>query len=151
MKIRAAVSPVLNQLKTRVAFFAVAIAVVVGGASAREASAQNASQASIPFTFSANHKMFPAGHYRVVRESDDHLTVLSTESGIVSELLVRTTRSLEPSGKNSLIFLHNDRGYHLLTVRFAQGGMQTDLLVQPKPEREIAKAATGVSTEVGMN
>jgi len=143
----------MNQLKARVVYFAVAIAVVLGMMDARSASAQNASQVTIPFAFSANHQAFPAGHYRVIRESDNNLTVLSTETGIASELPVHTTRTVAQVGKNSLVFLHNQSGYHLLTVRFAQGrfNVQTDASLKSRPEREIAKASTGSTTEVGMN
>jgi hypothetical protein len=155
MKIRAAVSPVIksvDQLKTGVVYFATAVAVVMGVmANAPVASAQNASQATIPFAFSANHQAFPPGHYRVVRETDNYLTLMSTETGIAAGLMVRTTRTLEPAGKNSLVFLHDQRGYHLLTVRFAQGGVQSELSLQPRPERDLAKTVTGASTEVGMN
>jgi hypothetical protein len=151
MKIRAAVSPVLNKLKARVAFFAVAMAVTLGMMNARIGYAQNASQVTVPFAFSANHQVFPAGHYRVSRESDSYLIVRSTDTGVGAGLMVRTMRTLEPTGKNSLVFYHDASGYRLLTVRFAQGGLQTDLSVQPKSEREIAKATAGASTEVGMN
>jgi hypothetical protein len=156
MKIRAAVSPVIksvDQLKTRVVYLTTAVAVLMGVmANAPVASAQNASQATIPFAFSANHQAFPPGHYRVVREADNYLTVMSTETGIAAGLMVlRTTRTLEPAGKNSLVFLHDQRGYHLLTVRFAQGGVQSELSLQPRPERDLAKTVTGASTEVGMN
>ena len=150
MKFGAAVSPVMNQMKKRVAFFAVAIAATLGMMNARSAYAQNASQVTIPFAFSANHQAFPAGHYRVSRESDSYLIVRSTETGVGAGLMVHTMRTLEPTGHNSLVFLHNANGYSLLTVRFAQGGLQTDLSVQPKSEREIAKT-DGVSTEIGMN
>jgi len=151
MKIRAAVSPVVNQLKTRVAFFAVAIAVTLGMMNARSVYAQDASQATIPFAFSANHQAFPAGHYRVSRLSDSYLIVRSTDTGVGAGLMVRTMRTLEPSGKNSLVFQHDSSGYHLLTVRFGHGGLQTDLSVQPKSEREIAKMTAETPTEVGMN
>ena len=153
MKISAAASPALNQLKARIVYFAVAIAVVLGMMDARSASAENASQVTIPFAFSANHQAFPAGHYRVVRESDNYLTVLSTETGIASALLVRTNRTVGQVGKNSLVFLHDQSGYHLMTVRFAQGGsgLQTDVSLQTRPAREIAKASTGNTTEVRMN
>ena len=151
MKIRAAVSPVVNQLKARVAFFAVAMAVTLGMMNARTGYAQNTSQVTVPFAFSANHQVFPAGHYRVSRESDSYLIVRSTDTGVGAGLMVRTMRTLEPTSKNSLVFLHDASGYHLLTVRFGQGGLQTDLSVQPKSEREIAKATAGASTEVGMN
>jgi hypothetical protein len=141
----------MNPLKARAVYFAVAIAVALGMINARSVSAQEASQATIPFAFSANQQVFPAGHYRVVRESDNYLSVVSTETGIVADLMVHTSRTLQQPGKNSLLFLHDDRGYHLLTVRFAQGGagVQTEMAVQPKPERELAKAST--PTEIGMN
>lgn len=153
MKFGAAVSPAMNQLKTRVVCFAVAVAMMLGVMNARSASAQNASQATIPFAFSADHQAFPAGHYRVVRESDNYVTVVSTETGIVAGLMVRTTRRVALAGKNSLVFLHDQRGYHLLTVRFAQAGagVQTDMALQPKPERELANGMIGTSTEVGLN
>jgi hypothetical protein len=155
MKIRAAVSPVIksiDQLKTRVVYFAAAVAVVLGLlANAPVASAQIASQVTIPFAFSANHQAFPPGHYRVVRESDNYLTLVSTETGITAGLMVRTSRTFESVGKNNLVFLRNDRGYRLMTVRFTQGGVQSELTLQPRPEREIAKTATQASTVVGMN
>ena len=153
MKIRVAVSPMMNKLKTHTVLFAAAIAVTLGMTNAKSAHAQDASQATIPFAFSANHQAFPAGHYRVFRESENYLKVMSTETGVSAGLLVHTTREFQPSPKNSLVFLHDERGYHLLTVRFAQGsiGLQTELAVQPKSEREFAKASTGATTVVGMN
>ena len=153
MKFGAAVSPMMSQLKTRVVYFAVAIALMLGLANARIASAQNASQALIPFAFSANHQAFPAGHYRVFRESENYLRVVSTETGVSAGLMVRTTRNFEVKPKNSLVFLRDGRGYRLLTVQFAQGsiGVQSELAVQPKAEREIAKATTGATAVIGMN
>ena len=151
MKIRAAVSPVVNQMKAPFAFFAIAIAVTTGMMNARSGYAENASQVNIPFAFTADHQIFPAGHYRVSRESDSYLIVRSTDTGLGAGLMVRTKRTLENRGKNSLVFQHDASGYRLLTVRFAQGGLQIDLAMQPKSEREIANATTGVTTEVGMN
>ena len=151
MKIRAAVSPLVNKLKTRVVYFAVATAVALGFSTVQSASAQYASQVTIPFAFSANHQAFPAGHYRVVREADDYLIVVSTETGIAAGLTVHSSRTFEPNPKNSLVFLHDDRGYRLMAVRFGQGGVQSELAVQPRSERETAKKSTDASTEVGMN
>jgi hypothetical protein len=151
MNFRAAVSPVMNRLKTQVVYFAVTTAVALGMMTVQSASAQKASRVTIPFAFSANHQAFPAGHYRVVREADNYLTVVSTDTGIAAGLMVHTTRTFEPVGKNSLVFLHDQRGYRLMTVQFAQGGVQSALAVQPRPEREISDTAMDASTEVGMN
>ncbi|WP_109486370.1 hypothetical protein [Occallatibacter savannae] len=153
MNIRAAVSPALNQLRARFAFFAGAIVVTLGMMNTQSAQAQYASQVTIPFAFSANDQAFAAGEYRVFRDADNYLRVVSTETGIQAGLLVHTSRSLEIKPKNSLVFLRDERGFHLLSVRFAQGmsGVQTELSVQPKPEREIAKVMDDRTTEVGMN
>ena len=153
MNIRAAVSPALSQLKSRFAFFAVAIVVVLSMMNARCASAQYASQVTIPFAFSANHQVFPAGQYRVFRESENYLRVVSTDTGVTATLMGYTSRNLEIKPKNSLMFLHDQRGYHLMTVKFAHGmaGVQTELAVQPRAEQEIAKAADVTTTEIGMN
>jgi hypothetical protein len=152
MNFRAAVSPVMNKLKTQVVYFAVATAVALGVITVQSASAQNASQATIPFAFSANHQAFPAGRYRVVRQADNYLTLMSTETGVTAGLMVHTTRSLEVSPRSSLVFLHDQQGYHLLTVQIAQGGIsvQSDLATQPKREREFAKIARNASTEIAM-
>lgn len=151
MKIRAAVSPVVNQMKTRVGYFAVAFAVVLGMTNVRTASAQYGAQVKIPFAFSANRQAFPAGTYRVFRESDQFLRVVSTETGIETGLLVHTSRGFAPVGKNSLVFRHDERGYYLVHVKFAEGPVQSDMTLLPRNEREIAKAATDSQTEVGMN
>ena len=153
MNFRAAAFPVMDHMKTRVSCFAIATAVLLGMAGARMASAQYASQATIPFAFSANHKFFPTGHYRVIRESEDYLTVVNIEAGIKSEIMVRTDRDFKTKPRNSLLFLHDDRGYHLLSARFAQGNlsMQTELTLQPKAEREIARVSARDITELGTD
>ena len=67
--------------------------------------------------------------------------------------MVRTTRNFEVKPKNSLEFLRDGRGYRLLTVQFAQGsiGVQSELAVQPKTDREIAKTTPGTTAVIGMN
>lgn len=153
MTFRAAASPAINQLKARMVYFAVAIAAVLGMMNARSASAQYASQVNVPFAFSANHQAFPAGAYRLRRESENHLTLVSAETGISADLMISTSRRVEVSPKNSVLFLHDRRGYQLLKVRFAQRAVsvQTELTLQPKHETEIVDVSTGAATEIGMN
>ena len=153
MKMRAAVSPLINELKTRVVYFAVVIAVVMGViVNAPAASAQqNASQAMIPFAFSANHQVFPAGVYTLLMKSNDSVTLVSYETGVRVEVAGRASRGFNIAAKNNLLFLRDDRGYHLLSVRFAHGNLQSELKVQPRTEREIAKATPAMTTEVAMN
>ena len=153
MKIRAAVSPFMNELKTQVVYFAIAVAVVMGAmVSAPAASAQqDASQATIPFAFSANHQVFPAGHYRAELVGGDYLKLVSWETGVSTGITVHTKRGYKIGAKNTLVFLRDDRGYHLQSVRFAHGALQSEASVQVKTERDIAKATPEMTTEVAMN
>ena len=153
MKIRAAVSPLMNELKTQVVYFAIAVAVVMGAmVSAPAASAQqDASQATIPFAFSANHQMFPAGHYRAELVEGNYLKLVSWETGVSTGITVHTRRGFSVGAKNTLVFLRDERGYHLESVRFAHGTLQSEASIQPKTEHEIAKATPDVTTEVAMN
>jgi len=144
MKMKAAVSPLMNQVKTRMVFFAGAAAVALGMTlMAPNASAQNeASQATIPFAFTVNHEVFPAGHYRVVMEAQNYLRLMSFENGDSVGVVVQTSRSIENSPKNNLEFVRDeDSGYQLTRVRFGQGAVQTEAALQSKLEREIAKNA----------
>jgi hypothetical protein len=151
MKIRAAVSPTMNQMKTRMVFFAGAVAMALGMMQmAPVASAEMASQVTVPFAFSINHQAFPAGHYRVVMDADNYVRLRSYETGDSAGVLVHSSRSFETSPKNSLIFLHNEQGYQLMTVRFGQGALQTEAALQTKLERVIAKNASETRAEVGV-
>ena len=151
MNIRAAVSPLMNQMKTRTVFFAGAVAAALGiMLMTPVASAQVASQVTVPFAFSINHQVFPAGHYRVVMEEGSYLRLQSYETGDSAGVLVYASRRIETSPKNSLIFLHNEQGYQLTTVRFGQGAIQIEAALQTRLEREIAKNASEARGEVGM-
>jgi hypothetical protein len=152
MNIRAAVSPVMNQMKTRKVLFAGAVAVALGMMPmAPVASAQDAvSQVNIPFAFSANHQELPAGHYRVLMEAENVLRLVSYETGNSAGFVVHSARSLQTSPKNSLVFLHDERGYELTTVRFGQGSVQTEATLQSKPGEEIVKNASKSRSEIGM-
>lgn len=150
MKIRAAVSPMMNQVKTQMAFFAGAIAVALGVMlPAPAASAQQvASQATIPFAFSVNNKEFPAGHYRVVMDSENELRLMNWETGDSAGVVVHTTRSVGTSPRNDLEFVHDEQGYELTRVRFGQGAVQTEAGLQSQAEREIAKGVKFTRTSI---
>ena len=150
MTIRAAVSPNMKQMKTRMVFFAGAAAVAMGMTlMAPAASAQQvASQATIPFAFSVNHQVFPAGHYRVVMESENEVRLVSYETRDSAGVVVHTTRSIKNSPENNLEFVRDDEGYELTKVRFGQGLVQTEVALQSKAEREIAKATQFTRTSI---
>lgn len=152
MKIRAAVSPIVNQMKTRTVFFASTFAAALGIMLVTPAASaqKSASQATIPFAFEVNHKELPAGHYRVVMDSENSLRLVNWETGDSAGIVVHTTRSVKNSPGNNLVFLRDEQGYELTMVRFGQGAVQTEVVLQSKLDRETAKGAKfkgiGVST-----
>jgi hypothetical protein len=150
MKIRAAVSPMMNQMKTRVVFFAGVVVMAMGViSSAPAASAQKAeSQVTIPFDFSANQKVLRAGHYRVVMDAENYVRLTSWETGESAGFAVHTTRSIKNSPANVLEFLHDGQGYELTSVRFGQGAVETQVALQSALERKTAKDATFTRTSI---
>jgi hypothetical protein len=150
MKIRAAVSPSINQLKTRTAFFAGAVAAAMGMMLvAPAATAQNeASQATIPFAFSVNHQVFPAGHYRVAMDGQNEIRLVSYDTGDSAAVVVHTTRSVAASPKSSLVFLHDEQGYELTSVRFGQGGVLTEAGLQSRAERALTSGMRFTRTSI---
>ena len=150
MKIRAAVSPQLNQMKTRMVFFAGAVAVALGMMSmAPAASAQKSeSQATIPFSFTVNQKELPAGHYRVVMDAENYVRLVSYETGESAGIVVHTTRSLKNSPKNNLEFLHDGEVYELSRVRFGLGGVETEVALQSQLEQKFASEAKITRTSI---
>jgi hypothetical protein len=150
MKNRAAVSPIMNRMKTRMVFFTVAIAVALGMMlPAPAASAQKAeSQVTIPFDFSVNQKELRAGHYRVVMDAENYVRLTSWETGESAGFTVHTTRSIKNSPKNNLEFLYDGQGYELTEVRFGQGAVETQVALQSAIERETAKGAKFTRTSI---
>jgi hypothetical protein len=115
------------------AFVAVGSTTVV---STPEASARiAAARVSIPFDFSANHQVLPAGCYRVELQSHSYVILVDCTTGKVAGMLVSTTTNRK-TGNSSAVFQKVGKSMRLTQLNFAS--LQTQLAVQPKPEREIA-------------
>lgn len=114
------------------------VAGLIGSATA--ASAQKSVRVHIPFAFTANHQFVPAGYYHVQLLSDNLLAFVNADTGrYQTTLMVRTTDPLRPLTSSSLVFHVSGSRYVLTDVRFAGINMESELAVQPKPERELTK------------
>ncbi|MDE3188833.1 MAG: hypothetical protein KGM96_15070 [Acidobacteriota bacterium] len=108
--------------------------------SAAAASAQNSARVYIPFAFTANHQAMPAGYYQVQLLSDSFLALADRASGrIKTTLMVHTADAYNRISRSSLVFHVSGTRYVLTDVRFAGTNMESQLAVQPKPERELTK------------
>lgn len=113
-----------------------------------EASAQIAAvRLTIPFDFSANHQVLPAGCYTIELLSHSYVLLVDCTTGKVAGMLVSTTTNGKAGVESSAVFQKVGKSMRLTQIRFPN--LQTRLAVQPKPEREIA--GIGRKIEIAMN
>lgn len=137
-------------MKSRFAITMVLGLLFAGAVVTERAAAQNAARVDIPFAFSANHQGMEPGCYTVQLQSHTYLTLVDCDTGKVVGLMVRTTNAYKEIDRGSLVFHVSERGYRLSQVRFAFTNMQSDLAVQPKPSRELAKDKGNRTVEIAM-
>lgn len=112
-----------------------------------EASAQiAAARVTIPFDFAANHQVLPAGCYTVELQSHSYVVLVDCTTGKVAGMLVSTTTNGKAGVESSAVF--QKVGKQMRLTQFHLANLQTQLAVQPKPEREIA--GTGAKVEIAM-
>ncbi len=128
-----------RQFMYLVAVFTVLFVVMLAGPAAW---AQNAVRVSIPFAFSANHQVLPAGTYRVELQAENYIMFINCQTGKVAGLLVRSTGSSEKIGHGSLVFWVSPSRNQLVQIKFANTNTQSDLAAPTSLERE-REMATG--------
>lgn len=106
------------------------------------AFAQNKAMVNVPFAFTANHQMIPAGHYQVV-SSDSILMFVDANTGRTqAALLSRHEQGNSAESQGALRFLVNGTRYYLVEARFSGSSTHAVLLSRPKPERLAARSTT---------
>lgn len=120
-------------------FYVLVIALVVSLAAAA-ASAQSSGKIYIPFAFTANHQMVPAGSYKAELLSDRYLALINEKTGRTETILmVRPDINGTVNGRSALVFHVSGHRYYLKEVKFAGTNMRSQLAVQPKVELQVAK------------
>lgn len=118
------------------------------------ASAQNSARANIPFAFSANHQVLPAGCYQVKVTWNIGLVLANCDGRNIALLMAHTGTAYGYPDHSSLLFRVTPRGYRLIQVRIARSNTETYLLVQQlRSERELARndvSKTSKTTEIAL-
>ena len=118
------------------------------------ASSRKSAFVKIPFVFSANHELVPAGTYKVQLVSDHILSLVDIRTGVqLNALLVHPEPGEAIETRGRLIF-HADGRLHVLTeVRIAGSRVHNKLAVQPSLDPELAtqSPAEGLRTEIAMD
>jgi hypothetical protein len=124
----------------------VALALSLGSA---VASAQVTGNVYIPFAFTANHQQVPSGFYKVDLLSDRFLALISSKTGATQTvLMVRPAQEAKISERSGLAFYFSGQRYYLKEVKIAGSSVLSELAVQPKPERTLAKGAAQEGTTI---
>lgn len=114
------------------------------------AAAQNAARATIPFAFTANERMLPAGTYQVQLEGRSYLSLKNCETGEVLNLMARPTEADQKVDRSKLVFHNTGHKYWLTNVQFAYTNTDTMLARQPRLEPGMAKNQTERTVEIAM-
>ena len=114
-------------------------------------SAQTSAPVYVPFAFSANHQLLPAGTYKVGLLSARYVAFIDSQTGKTSgsswSVRKQGTRIESVGG---LVFASYGSRYVLKEVRMTGSSMHSELAFQPKPEPLSAKNPTGSTFEIAM-
>ena len=114
----------------------VAMGLLCAGVSA---SAQTSTSVTIPFGFSANHQNVPAGSYKVQLLSDRFLSLRNIKTNKTQVVMVRPELGHVVETQGRLVFERHDGRLFLKQVWIAGTSMHSELYVNTKPERTMAK------------
>ena len=116
---------------------------------ATNASAQATGTIYIPFAFTANHQLVPSGFYKVDLLSDRYLALIDDKTGTTRTILmVRPEQGPSISARTGFVFHGSGQRYFLKEVKIAGSSMRSELAVQPRPERTLAKGAASESSTI---
>lgn len=120
---------------------------------AASASAQRMS-VTVPFAFTANHQALPAGFYEVQMLSNRHVALRNTVTEEIQLFMVHPVEGQNPEETpGRLVFVRVGQQFHLNQVWVAGKSTHSDMVVQHKADRELAKGLTptGPTVEVAFN
>lgn len=116
------------------------------------ASAQTTASVTIPFAFSADNQYVDAGTYKVGLISDRFLSLRNTATNRTQVVMVRPEAGPAIETRGRLTFYQEGSRKYLAQVWIAGSSMHSEMAIQHKPERKLAKSDTAPSTiELALN
>ncbi len=116
------------------------------------ASAQETLRVTIPFSFTINHRVLPAGSYTLTHHAvpwEPFLLLTDHSNGrVAAMLMVRMKGSDQTIDRSSLVFYSTGHKYWLTEVRFSYSHTASQVAVRPKQERTLAKNDQGSTVEI---
>ncbi|HXR39739.1 MAG TPA: hypothetical protein VN776_11625 [Terracidiphilus sp.] len=122
---------------TRLLLTAVAVGLL---STATYAAAQTSAPIRVPFAFTANHQLVPAGYYKVERLSDRFLAFIDAKTGRTQSIvMVRPESGPAIQTGSRLVFMSTGNRYYLREVKIAGTSVRSELVMQYRFEKDIAK------------
>lgn len=114
------------------------------------ASAQTTASVTIPFAFSADNQHVDAGTYKVELLSDRFLALRNSATNQTQVLMVRPEAAPAVETRGHLTFYQEGSRRYLAQVRIAGTSMYSEMALQHKPERKLAKSDTPSAIELAL-
>ena len=131
--------------------FSMLLIATVVGLGGVATSAQTSAPVYVPFAFSANHQLLPAGTYKVELLSDRYVAFIDSQTGKTERIvMVRPEEGSRIESVGGLVFASYGSRYVLKEVRMTGSSMHSELAIQPKPEPLAAKNASVSIFEIAM-
>ncbi|MDR3752043.1 MAG: hypothetical protein P4K94_11210 [Terracidiphilus sp.] len=130
-------------MNRRLSFLAhILLTVVMFGllATATQAAAQTSAHVRVPFAFTANHQLVPAGYYKVELLSDRFVAFIDVKTGMTQSILMVRPES-EPAieTRSRLVFMTTGNRYYLREVKVAGTSVHSELTMQYRFAEDVAK------------
>lgn len=116
--------------------------------STASAQLQTRATTTIPFAFSANNQHLLAGSYEVQFLSDRFLCLRNIKTATTQCLAVRPEPEHILETKSHLVFHRDGERSYLTQVWIAGTNKHSELIVQPKLERQLAKEMPPAASSV---
>jgi hypothetical protein len=113
---------------------------------ASKAPAQSTASVTIPFAFSADNQYVPAGSYKVQLLSDRFLSLRNMNTNETQILMVRPEAGQVVQTHGRLVFHQVGKLNYLTQVWIAGASQHSEMTVQRKPERQLAKGSETTSS-----
>lgn len=121
---------------------------------ATHSTAQAGANVRIPFAFTANHQLVPAGSYKVELLSDRFLAFIGAKTGKTQTIvMVRPESGPAIETRSRLVFMSSGGNrYYLREVKVAGTSVHSELIMQYRFEADIAKnqLPAGSTVEIAM-
>ena len=109
------------------------------------ASAQTTASVTIPFAFSADNQNVTAGSYKVELLSDRFLSLRNTATNQTWVLMIRPETGSAIETRGHLTFQQEGSRKYLAQIWIAGTSMHSEMAIQHKHERNLAKSDTAPS------